>query len=198
MSLGITYRSPVRMYMLQGIAKFDVPESLRDIYPDMRFSTEFTLPGVLNFGIGYRPDERWLLAFDLNITSWNNFDSLSFAFEQNIPPGNDWPERRGFVNAATFRVGGEYQLNEKLRFRGGAYYDQSPVPEGFVSPELPDADRIGLSLGMGINIVERLYIDVSWNYEFTGERTAILDEAVFGGTYQTSTHIAGIGLRYEF
>lgn len=197
-SLGISYRSSAKIDIPHGVAKFDVPESLEDVFPDMGFSTHFTLPGVLNIGIGYRPDERWLLAFDLNLTGWSSFDSLGFTFDQEIPPVNKWPARRGFINSTTLRIGGEYQANKKIRFRGGAYYDKTPVPEGFVSPEIPDADRIGLCLGTGINLVERFYFDLTWLYEFTGERTAIFDEAVFGGTYQTSTNIVGMGLRYDF
>ncbi|MDX2245195.1 MAG: outer membrane protein transport protein [Bacteroidia bacterium] len=197
-SLGVSWRSPVRIHIPQGAAKFDVPESLEDVFPDMSFSTAFTLPGVLSIGLGYRPDERWLLAADLNFTGWSRYDSLHFTFEQEIPPVSKWPSRKGFINSTTFRIGGEYQINPRIRFRGGVYYDQSPVPEGFVSPELPDADRIGLSIGTGINLAERLFFDLSWLYEFTGERTAIFDEAVFGGTYKTSTNIAGIGIRYDF
>lgn len=197
-SLGVSYRSGVRVSINKGFARFEVAESLTEAYPDMGFTTRMNLPSVINIGIGYRPDERWLLAMDLNINGWKSFDSLNFTLDKPIDALENSPTKRGFMNSTTFRIGGEYQVTPKIQMRGGLYYDKSPVPDGFVSPELPDADRIGLSTGIGINVVDKLFIDATYLYEFTGERTAIFEQAVFGGTYQSSSSIIGLGIRYDF
>ncbi|MCB0835184.1 MAG: outer membrane protein transport protein [Bacteroidetes bacterium] len=198
LSLGLSYRTPIFVNLKKGSVRFDVPESLRDVFPDTQFNTDITLPGTLNIGIGYRPDEKWTLAFDINFTGWQTYDSLIFDFAIPIKQLQKHPEEKAYQKSASFRMGGEYEVSPKFKFRAGAYFDQSPVPDGFVSPELPDANRIGLSAGLGLNFAPNLEIDLSYLFEYTGERTSFLSQSQFGGTYRSGTNVYGLGIRYNF
>ena len=195
-SLGLSYRSPIYSGITNGKATFDVPESLSALYQETNFKTEITLPGVFNVGLGYRPQESVLFTFDINYTGWSVYDSLNFEFESDQIP--DSKSERNYKNAMAFRFGTEYELTETLALRGGLYYDQSPVQDGFVSPELPDADRLGFTLGAGLNMAKRLSLDLSFMYETTGERTTAFSEEGFGGTYQSNTFVVGLGLNYSY
>ena len=198
LSLGLSYRSRVGMKIGAGEARFDVPSSLEASFPDTRFSSVIKLPHVLSIGLGYQPQERFTLALDLNFVGWSSFDTLAYDFEENTRDLDDISSARLYKNTFTFRMGGEYSLTERMHVRGGIMYDTSPARDGFVSPELPDANRIGLSAGIGASLNAQLSVDLSYSYDFTGERTTILNEAQFGGTYKSSSTTFGVGLKYSF
>ena len=90
--------------------------------------------------------------------------------------------------------------------RGGAYFDQTPVQDGYMTPETPDANRLGLSLGVGINPIENLSIDASLLFinGFTREQTkADINAAgtngdVLAGKYQLRAIVPGISVGYSF
>lgn len=194
-SIGISYRSSVTMKIDRGTAEFNVPESLADEFKDSHFNTRFTLPQVINAGIGYYPTENLLLAFDLNFIGWSSFDTLDFELEPEIKDFQQYPTR-SYVNSFSFRMGLEYTLSEWLWLRGGVYYDVSPIKQGFVHPELPDANSIGLSLGTSIKVLSKLTAELTYVFDFTGERSAIYQPALFGGTYETTSSTFGIGIKY--
>jgi long-chain fatty acid transport protein len=93
-----------------------------------------------------------------------------------------------------------------LNVRGGAYYDQTPVQAGYMTPETPDADRIGLTLGLGIKPTENLFIDASVLFIMGMKRTqsdadinsAGTIDAVQAGTYQQRAFVPGIQVGYQF
>jgi long-chain fatty acid transport protein len=197
-SLGLSYRSPVTVNIRRGDAIFNVPESLQDRYPDNPFSCKLKFPQVMSLGAGIRPRENLFLSFEVNFTGWAVWDILQVDFEENTPQLRDIELDLNNRNAFTLRVGGEYNLNEKLWLRSGGYFETSPVRDGYVSPAFPDANRIGLSCGLGTRIASRLSLDAGFLYEFSGDRTAILNEAAFAGTYRFSSLVLGVGGGYVF
>lgn len=196
-SLGISYRTGLQLDVSDGQALFNVPESFTEQYPDMGFQTNLALPWVFNIGISIQPEDRFLATIDLSYTGWQVFDSLNFVLDQSIPNLDLYPSRE-FRRSIAFRIGGEYILNESIQIRGGAYYDPSPILQGQVSPDLPDANRIGLTTGVGFQLNRMLRLDLSYVFEFTGERTASFNAAAFSGTYETTVSSAGIGLSLAF
>jgi len=65
------------------------------------------------------------------------------------------------------RLGTSYDLNEGTTLRLGFLSDKSPVPNDTFDAQLPDGDRIGLSLGVGRTITVGsvpLKLDVSYMY----------------------------------
>ena len=83
-------------------------------------------------------------------------------------------------------------------FRGGFYYDQSPTNEKYFSPETVSLDQVAYTLGLSVEPVEGLSIDVSWLNLFglQDEWTYLPDN--FGGTYSSITYIPGLGISYTF
>ncbi|GAB4412291.1 MAG: hypothetical protein OHK0039_18180 [Bacteroidia bacterium] len=197
LALGLSYRSPLRIGIPEGIARFNVPESLAEAYPDLAFETHIPLPDVLNAGLSVRPEQRLLLTFDLNLNFWQRLDSLHIDLERTVPHMQYDPALQ-YRNTWNLRMGGEYLLTEHWTLRGGWYYDQSPVQAGYLSPALPDADRIGLCGGAGLRLWRSLSIDLAVSFEFTGERTGSLHAANFAGTYETNTLAAGLGIAYAW
>lgn len=196
-SIGLSYKSNVTLSVKDGEAVFQVPISLQESFPNTRFSSTIHLPDIWSVGIGFTPTPSFTLAMDLNYTGWSSFDTLAFDYADNTRTLQDSKSARNFKNTFTYRIGGEYTLSEYFKLRGGAFYDVSPVPDGFVSPEMPDANRIGLSSGLSARISQQVSTDLAFMYEFTGERAAIYDEAVFAGIYKTNAFVFGLSLNYR-
>jgi len=198
LSAGISYRSSVNAKVDEGDATFSVPGYLEQYFPDTKFSAAIKLPSVLSLGFGYQLSKKFSLAADVNYVGWSSYDSLRINFETNTDKLADISSARDYKNVFIYRLGAEYFLNNKLTFRAGIYYDTSPVPDGYLTPETPDSDRIGITAGGSINLKDNLRINVSLLYNQTQKRTDTNLETGFAGTYQTKTVIPGIGFSYMF
>lgn len=197
-SFGISYRSEVKLKIDDGSAIFAVPNSLQEVYPNTSFTSEISAPSMLSMGLGYYPTPDVTFGIDLRFIHWNIQDTVSIDYTDNTIELEDEISAKGLENSISFHIGGEYELNDTWAFRLGAFYNSSPVQAGFLSPEAPDADLIGFTGGLGIRLIRGLNIDFSYAYDFTGERTGILEEAGFGGTYDRTASTLGVGLTYKF
>jgi long-chain fatty acid transport protein len=77
------------------------------------------------------------------------------------------------------------------------------VRDEFVSPDLPDGSRLGLTAGLSYKITARLEADAAYMFEKVSERRTkadILrtDISTISGTYRTLVNGLGIGLSYKF
>ena len=95
-------------------------------------------------------------------------------------------------------MGYQYEINQKLTFRGGGYYDLTPVDDPYITPETPDTDKLGITAGMTYSPTSNFKIDVSFLWAEGQERTATNAETQFGGTWRSRALIPGIGLQYIF
>lgn len=195
--MGLSYRSGIRIRIDSGSARFNVPESVSAQFVDQAFQADLSLPPTVSLGLSYRPQERLLLAFEVNWVGWQRFDSLRLQLAQPVPFLQQYPER-DYEATLNLRIGGEYRLTEQWSLRAGVFYDQSPVPQALMSPDIPDANRIGLTTGAGVLLFGRLDLELAFAYAYTGERTAALTPAAFSGIYQSARSVLGLGLGYAF
>ncbi len=200
-NFGLDYRSAVKVDIKSGSADFvNVPSSLiaNGTFPQSTsFSTGITLPSVASVGIGYRPDDKWKVNIEFNWTGWSVYDSLNFTFSEYPQFNSHSP--RNYKDALALRIGAAYQLNSKLTLRGGVAYDQTPVQDGYVSPELPDNHKTILSCGVGYQYTKHLAFDMAFMYENVKERKETGNhQGSFNGTYKSNITIVGIGAHYEF
>ncbi|TRX70421.1 OmpP1/FadL family transporter [Carboxylicivirga sp. M1479] len=196
LSLGLSYRSEVMVELDEGDADFTVPSSLAGLYPDTKFQAELPMPTNITFGLGYQVNDKLLLAADLQYVGWSAYESLDFDFEAPTVP--DSRNQRDFENTMIYRLGAEYALNEKVQFRAGVYYDSTPIPEDLLTPETPGTDKIGMSLGLGYQINDKLSLDASLLYIHGMKREDGYAPTNFYGTYYSNAVIPGIGVNYSF
>ena len=196
LTFGLSYRSEVLVKLEEGDADFTVPGSLEGLYPDTKFNAELPMPTNITFGVGYQLNDKLLLAADLQYVGWSAYESLDFDFEAPTVP--DSHNQRDFENTMIYRLGAEYALNEKAKFRGGIYYDSTPIPEDLLTPETPGTNKIGMSLGFGYQINEKLSLDASLLYIHGTKREDGYAPTNFYGTYYTNAVIPGIGINYSF
>ncbi len=197
LSFSAVVRSPMKVDIENGLADFSVPASLENIYPDGSFQLSFWLPGRIDLGMRYQPEPRLTITAELNLAGWSILDSMKYVLEETIGEFPQYPEKR-FQSSSSMRCGAEYAANERWSLRTGLYLENSPVPQELLSPEFPDATRLGLTTGLGCAIISRLHLDIAYQFAFSGERSAILEPARFGGTYESVIHGFCLGLTYQW
>ncbi len=197
-TVGLNYRSKVKMKLKDGDASFsDIPASLAFQFPaSTTFNSSLNLPSTLSLGIAYNFTEKLNIAFDLNLTGWAVYDSLNFEFPDY--ESLDSRSERNYKNAVAARLGARYKVTPKLDVRAGIAFDQSPVRDGYLSPELPDANKSVLSFGAGYRITEKFSADLAFMFENLSERSDTNKETGFSGKYKTNVTIVGLGLNYQF
>lgn len=198
LSLGLDYRSQVNVAVDGGSAEFNVPGSLADQFPATEFSTGLKLPQMITLGAGYLLNDKIKLALDVNYVGWNAYDSLIIDFKDNTDALSDSHSARLYHNSFIFRVGGQFEVKPKWSLRAGAYYDMSPVDAGYLTPETPDADKIGITLGASYRLTKKFHVDASLLYIEGMKRTDTNLETGFSGTYKSKAVIPGLSLEYVF
>jgi long-chain fatty acid transport protein len=197
--LGFDYRSGVEFDVKGGDANFFVPNALADKFPAKNtFDASLPLPSTTTLGLKYKVSEKLSLGMDLSMVGWGVYDELNIDFETNTESLEDLKSIKDYSNVFIIRVGGEYQYNEKIIGRFGAYFDQTPVSDMYFSPETPDMNKIGLCTGFSYQFSSRSSLDMSYIFLTGAERDIKNIEEGFQGTVKSIGHIPGIGYSYKF
>ncbi|WEK19763.1 MAG: outer membrane protein transport protein [Candidatus Pedobacter colombiensis] len=193
-SIGVTHRSQVSAKVENGDATFaNIPSSVQPLLP-ATFNATLPLPATSTVGFGFYPSEKTTMALDVNWVWWHTYKDLAFYYNN----GNSTISARNYHDAATFRLGIQNETSSFLTLRAGVGYALSPVSKGYVTPEVPDANRVLLSAGVGLKPSERFGVDFSFLYENVKSRTETNFETKLSGTFKTVAYIPGVALSYKF
>jgi long-chain fatty acid transport protein len=211
--LGANYRSRVDATLSGGDVTYEnVPVSLATLLTPNKFDATLPLPSSTSLALTYMPDERWTVGVEADYIGWNVYKSLDFDFVDENIAIRDSKSPRNYQNSWVFHLGAEYAVNS-WQFRAGGYYDLTPVQEGYMTPELPDANRTSLTVGIGYTVGDYLQIDLSFLFIDAAERrqrTSVAQAvgtypsdtndtyAVEPGTYKLRTYIPGLSISYLF
>ncbi|GAB4146865.1 MAG: outer membrane protein transport protein [Ignavibacteriales bacterium] len=206
-SIGLSYRSEVK-FDFTGKADVTAPAQLLPLIPKGNVKAPLTTPQNITLGLAYFPSEDLTISSDLQYIGWSSYDKLEVTFE-DVKDANGNPvvssSLRDYNNAMIARVGFEYKLTDPLTLRGGVLYDFNPVKDERLDPTLPDADRLGLNIGIGYKLTENIGIDVAYLFLRFNERkidnsveSYSAGSAYFNGVYNSTAHLLGIDLSYNF
>jgi len=200
-SIGLAYRSEVEINLNNGEASFsNIPASLINdgTFPSNAFfETSYILPSNITVAVGHVFNEKFKGNFDLNYTGWSVCDSLVFSFKNETQLNSSVV--KNYRNTFAIRVGGQYQYSERLQIRGGIAFDQSPVKDGYLSPELPDADKLILSTGCSYKLKKGWSLEASFMFEDLKERKEERNLVNnMNGTYKSYNYVLGLGIQYQF
>jgi long-chain fatty acid transport protein len=196
-SVGLTYRSQVNMKVSNGTATFTVPAALASNFPSGPFSSSLSLPSVLTLGFSDSLTSKLILALDINYIGWKCYDTLAFNYKNTTATLQDTKLPRDYTNTFAFRLGAQYQVTDKIIARAGLSVELTPVPSGYVTPELPDANRLNFTLGAGYKFNKHFVVEASYTYEHFS-RTDNNMALQLNGTYKTYLSAPGLSLTYKF
>ncbi len=205
-SVGAAYRSQIAIPM--KTARYLFRESPTEIvaFPDGEFSTKMTMPDHISAGIGCRPLDGLYLGGEAQYMLWSTLSSMSLTFADPSLRAN--PAMEDLIplhwkNSFTARSGIEITLGD-VSIRAGYAYEQSPVPDPYMRPSVPDASRNIYSGGIGYAVSQDLRIDFACSLARFKERTVTdslveyLPGAYLNGTYGFSLTIIGINMSYAW
>ena len=118
-------------------------------------------------------------------------------------------------DAFSIRLGGEKKLSDRLRIRGGTFFETAAVELDDESVFLPDAMKFGYGLGATIGVVSDLALDIGWMQAFAPEHEVDSSDSyqiqidpasgiiaagkiVGNGTYASTWTLFGAGLNWAF
>ncbi len=185
LSIGVTYRSAVSL-TFDGRADFVVPPEFEGTLRDQAIRTTIVLPHIISLGVSFKVLPKLQLSLDGTYTTWSTIDAFRFDFEDDAL---DQELRRDWVNTVTFRLGGQWEVVNKLTLRAGFGFDQSPAPAETLSPSLPDAHRLFGSLGVGYRFGN---FSIDGAYLLAGLLTRQSAEPAFPGRYSGLAHLVGL------
>jgi long-chain fatty acid transport protein len=128
---------------------------------------------------------------------WKSFDTLSFDFENNTAALQDVKMPKKYQNTFSYRIGAQYAVSKKFDARAGIKYLVTPIRDGYISPDVPDATHFNYSLGVGYKLNAHFAADMSLTIQ-NMERTGTNLQTQMSGTYKTNLLIPGISINYNF
>ncbi len=193
-SLGIGYRSTVSETLTGSLglgSAIKVPAT-----------APLRLPDELTIGL------RQVVTPDLTLAAgyeWTGWSSLQNVSVQNAATPASLPFY--YKNGSFASLGGEYRYNGMLTLRAGAGYEWSPIGTAVRDLSLPDADRVTASVGAGINLSERLTLDLAYTHYFpvgttrialSGSNPSAIPALAFLAVAEGHADVASVGLKYRF
>ena len=198
-AVSLVHRSKVVTKLEDGDAICNVPESVRSSFPEGNtFKAELPLPSTTTLAFAYAINENTSLALDASFVNWKVYKELAFDYAQNTPALEDTRSERNYSNGGSVKLGVQHRLNPEFIVRAGAAYVLTPVEDGYVTPEAPDANRVILSAGLGYEINQNWELNASFLYESIKERTQTNLETGLSGTFKTHVYAPGISIGYKW
>jgi long-chain fatty acid transport protein len=202
--IGASYRSAMDIdlegeaevtQIFTGIPQFDAIVATQ-LPPDQPINTTFPFPSIATVGVAFSPNENWDVEFDVIRTGWSRFEALAVNFETT--PAVSFVREQNWEDSNSFRLGVNHNATEHFDVRFGALYDQNPQPIEAVSPLLPDADRIGASVGAGWHAGPLVFDASLLVLHFKDRDTNGQNEEGFNGLYETDALLWSVNVGYRF
>jgi len=201
LTAALTYRSKVKLnFKNTDVAFSNIPASLANQYPASANATaEMPLPSVLSIGFSYEVIRGLKLNFETNLNGWSSFDSLNYEFDApNTTLNDEFRQARKYRDALSLRLGAMYKISDKVTGRAGIAFDQTPVKENYMTPDMPDGDRYVFGIGASFNVSKNFVIEGSYSFETKAEREGINKDTGLNGAFNTLSHCFGVGVNYSF
>jgi long-chain fatty acid transport protein len=207
LNLGLSYRSRIE-------ADIDGTADVVAIAQSNPGGTKMTLPDIIHFGASYKTSENLILNADLEYTLWSTYDRLVVTSDTFLALTGGATDTLTYEyqwkDTWCLRFGGQYKVSDVLKLRAGILYDKNPVPEQWFDTRIPDADRLGLSVGTGY-ASGKITVDAAYMYLKFMDRTINESYAdgvavtpltptptALNGDYNSEAHMASIMVGYKF
>jgi long-chain fatty acid transport protein len=169
--IGVHYRSPVNL-SVTGDAKYSNVNRFftsAGLLRNQRASATVTLPQTFAVSIQQAITEKWAVLADVTWTDWSSFSSLVINFTVPTQPATIQPEN--WEDTLRYSLGFSYKPMTPLTLRIGGAWDESPVPDAFRTPRIPDADRWWIAFGASYEVTNSLSFDFAYSHLFVSDTT---------------------------
>jgi long-chain fatty acid transport protein len=200
---ALTYRSQID-HSLEGTATFDLPPETAGLAATGAFRTTgasatFPMPQEVAAAIAVDLNDRWTVLGDLIWTDWSHYQQLVIDFDNPAQPAI--VQAGNYTDTARVSFGVVYHANDKWTFRGGAFYDESPVPESTRTPRLPEADNLVFTAGGTYRFGRVWDFDFGWSHLVPHDaslRNADVTAGLLVGNVRSESDVFAFGVSVGF
>jgi long-chain fatty acid transport protein len=194
LEVGVTYRSKVDL-TVEGNA--NLYSSAFNLLGGFGASVDVPLPATLNVAAAYTFDTKTTVEFVFERTFWSAYKTLDFNYQNSFAEALfGAPRAKNWADSTTYRVGVTQEL-EKISLMAGFVYDNSPVPNGTLSFELPDTKTMALSAGLRYQLTDEFDVGFAGLYSKHDSR-AVNNSLLVGEFSGGDVVILSAGLGYKF
>jgi long-chain fatty acid transport protein len=202
--IGASYRAPMTMkfggsatvtQIPTGNAQFDAVVATQ-LPPTQPVTTSFNLPHFAYLGVATTAIENWDIEADIVHNSWSRFKELHVDFLNT--PQFSFTRPQNWKSTFSYRLGANRTVTPDWDIRLGALYDKNPQPTNVVSPLLPDADRMGVTFGVGYHRGPWVLDATEFALHFKKRSTMGQSLDNFNGTYKTDANLISVNFGYRF
>lgn len=129
-------------------------------------------PASVTLSVWQQVSDHWEAMGDLSYTHWSGVDDTDF--------DNSW----------RIAWGTAYKLSDVTKLKFGVAYERSPVGTSNRPVQMPDSNRLWLSLGGQWKFGRASLVDVGYAYRYM--RDAKINDGAAVGKYENSAHVLGV------
>lgn len=209
--IGVSYRSKVKHKITNGKADFTLTPAAATVlansrpgwFVDTDGRATVELPASATISFTRKVNDKWTVMADLSRTAWApSFDEVTVDYASSQA---DSVLGFHYEDTTFSSLGAEYRFNDKLTFRGGVAYDQTPTTNEHRDVRVPDVTRKWLSLGLTYAPSEKMEYSVGYTHLFTNEPSVDLPFSTaenrynsLAGKYDVAGDILAASLNYKF
>jgi long-chain fatty acid transport protein len=198
--IGIAYRSRIS-YILRGNATFsNIATPLAGAFPNSVVTANFVVPDSVSSSLVHQLNNQWDILADATWTHWSLFKQLKVVETSGVVLNNQ-PEN--WQDTMRYSIGASYRYTEKLKFRVGSAYDQTPVKDAYRTARIPDNNRIWMSVGANYKLSSSNSFDAGYTHVFINN--ASINQGAVGtvtgqlqGSYNSSIDIISVQYTHTF
>jgi long-chain fatty acid transport protein len=206
--VGANYRSPFTLKIkdaevnVSNTNPYYATGNLGATPKNTRGSATIDMPATFALGASYTMGKVTVNA-DADWTLWHSFSSLPITIQNPVPTLYSTNSAKQWEDVVAFRLGAEYRVTDPLSLRVGFVYDPTPVPDATLGPELPDANRIDYTVGVGYKVgawtidLAGMYID-KFDRKVSNIRLEGANPVGENGTWSGNAWLAGLDVAYNF
>ncbi len=209
--IGVGYRSQIKHdakgeadFQLDGAGVGAALSGATGAFTDTGIRADVTTPASLSLGAYHELSDQFALMAEVLWTDWSSFDELRIRFDNPAQGDNVTDEK--WEDTIFLAAGATWRPLNALALKVGVAYDQSPVPDEFRTPRLPDADRYWVSGGLDFDAFTWLRLSASYSHIFMDDgdielSAAGTDNAFRGnlsGTYENQIDIVTLSTTLRF
>ena len=156
------------------------------------------LPAQAAVGVAWQAGANTWVEIDVAYAEWSAFENIDVDILNETVFSRDFVIEENWDDTFSYRIGVFWETSDTSEWRFGGVFDESPVPEEYLRPSIPDADRTGLTVGYGYT-GNRWDVDLYYMALSFDDITAVTGiEGVIAGTYETFVHLAGASFNLRF
>ncbi len=176
--LGAHYRSRMK-HNLEGT--FDLSGLVGPLAGQNGSTTAtapLTLPDIATVSVMFGVDSPTRVYGSWNWYNWSTFDAIRVFPEGR--PAQSSPQN--YEDSWSMALGAEHDFTDRLTLRAGTMYDETPVPDAFLSTRVPDGDRTWATVGATYRLNDRFDVDFSYAHVFVASATLNRSDDFYQGT----------------